>query len=159
MASFIMRVLRRARGIDLPMRLEVCGLSDKGVGREQNEDALYVIEHGRAVDGLDAFLAVADGTGGHPGASRASATAVETVGAMFAQSGTNHGSRHRTEGMLARATKEAVGEANRRILQAGRKQPDHRGRGTTLTIAAVAGRSPWWRTWETAERTWSVKGA
>ena len=89
----------------MPVTIAAAGLSDRGLVRENNEDAFYIDPQGKL------FL-VADGLGGHAGGEKASATVVEAVGAA----GTNGwddpvGELERLLGKADAAVREkAVGE-------------------------------------------------
>lgn len=128
-------------------------LTDPGRVRTRNEDAFHVdADRGLAI--------VADGMGGHPAGDLASDLAVrqvverlggavpgsersapagETGNASPAPSGDSGVHRdlkddgaHRDADMA-----ETVRAANRRILQDGEENPEHRGMGTTLTLLSA----------------------
>lgn len=105
-------------------------VTDRGQVRSRNEDALgYQL---LTDDGSRAFLAVADGMGGHAGGDVASDIAIKAC-------------RRSVEACLAlgdsplTAIRQAVEAANEAILQAQIEAPDTQGMGTTLTAALVWG--------------------
>lgn len=96
-------------------------LTDRGQVRSRNEDAV------RAEPG-DRLFVVADGMGGHPAGDVASALAVEVVCERLAGLDPGADASEAREAMRA-----AVAEAGRRIVEEGRRDPERRGMGTTLT--------------------------
>lgn len=108
------------------MNLRVSALSDVGRVRAGNEDSLLV----RPRKGL---FAVADGMGGHVAGEVASALAVETLDRAVPEAA------DQPVQLLAERLASAVRDANARILEQGRDQPDTRGMGTTLTAVAFPG--------------------
>ena len=102
--------------------LEALGLSDPGCVRTNNED-YYRLE-----PALDLYL-VADGMGGAQAGEHASKLAGDTVVEFILKSG------RRSREVL----REAIAEANRRVLQAAENDPDLHGMGTTLTAALKVG--------------------
>jgi protein phosphatase len=106
-------------------RLEVTGLSDRGLERPRNDDSFVV----RSAPPL---LGVCDGMGGHAGGNVASRIAVEVIAANMESSGSPDDS---SETRLRRA----VAVASRSILACADAQPALRGMGTTATIATIEG--------------------
>ncbi|MCP3869687.1 MAG: serine/threonine-protein phosphatase [Gammaproteobacteria bacterium] len=99
-----------------PTAIDIASRTDKGLLRDNNEDALASFpEHGLVV--------LADGMGGYASGEVASHLAVETVGTMLLLD---------SRGATLRAAVEA---ANTAILQAIDKRPDYEGMGTTLVVA------------------------
>lgn len=92
-------------------------LTDVGLVREHNEDA-YVVE--------DRLFAVADGMGGHAAGEVASAIAIDTVGDLI-----------ECDPIRPEDLKNAIAEANDRILDAVEDHPERRGMGTTMTGVAL----------------------
>ncbi len=101
--------------------------SNRGVVRENNEDACFVIP------GSDVYV-VADGVGGNNSGEVASRTAVEEIAAYV-----NSGDIRRCEepeeifGFLG----EAIGAANGAIYEMGRDDSRYKGMATTVVMAYV----------------------
>ena len=98
--------------------LEASSLSDKGCVRSNNEDYCLIQPD------LGLYV-LADGMGGAKAGERASRMAVDTVAEMVSTA------PHRDSQVLL----QAVEEANRRVLDAARKNPSLEGMGTTLVAA------------------------
>lgn len=98
--------------------LEAYGLSDPGCVRSNNED-YYLLS-----PKLDLYI-VADGMGGAQAGEHASKLAGDTVAEYVWNAGESSG-----EVLL-----NAIGEANRRVLDAADREPTLHGMGTTLTAA------------------------
>jgi serine/threonine protein phosphatase PrpC len=98
--------------------LEASSLSDKGCVRSNNEDYCLIQPD------LGLYV-LADGMGGAKAGERASRIAVDTVAEMVSTA------PHRDSQVLL----QAVEEANRRVLDAARKNPSLEGMGTTLVAA------------------------
>jgi PPM family protein phosphatase len=103
------------------MRLSSFAATDVGRQRSGNEDSLL---RGSTV------FAVADGLGGHQGGEVASAMAVERLAAL-------DGRAFAEPAEAAQALADAIGDANRAILERGVADPNLWGMGTTVTAAAV----------------------
>lgn len=102
------------------MRYRIVAHTDVGRVREINQDA-YLTD--------DPLIALADGMGGHRAGDVAAALALEVLAAYkdrFASEGP-----HRMP--------DAFREANRRLHERGREDPDLEGMGTTLTAVWIAG--------------------
>lgn len=98
--------------------LEAFAMSDRGCIRSNNEDYCLVEQE------LGLYV-LADGMGGAKAGERASRLAVETVVESVQEA------QRRDSQVLLRA----VEEANRRVLEAARNNPDLEGMGTTLLAA------------------------
>jgi serine/threonine protein phosphatase PrpC len=98
--------------------LEPFGLTDAGKVRRNNEDSLLV---GEGKD--ETLFAVADGIGGFEAGEVASRIAIEVLGELEPGS----------------PFEEAIGEANRRILAAGRGDERLSGMGTTVVAVRFGG--------------------
>src|SRR5689334_25317134 len=109
-----MRVLRVC-AIWSALMLEASALSDKGCVRSNNEDYCLVEPD------LGLYV-LADGMGGAKAGEEASRIAVQTVAESIFLSGERD-----SQVLLA-----AVEEANRRVLDAARNNPELEGMGTTL---------------------------
>ena len=112
------------------LKIEFGFATDSGRVRNNNEDAVYC-EPGDSIRAQDRgwLCIVADGMGGQAAGDVASTLAVRTVAeTYYASSGSD-------------ALAQAVQEANRAVYTAGQQRPEHRGMGTTLTCAIIAGTS------------------
>lgn len=135
----------RERGI----HADVFALTDVGRTREHNEDAFLVadLEHGATLDfaggvtkvetGAHGLLfLVADGMGGAASGELASSMACTLV---FEALRAGWAATDPTVGRFAEALRDATTGANGRIHQHAREFPEHRGMGTTATIAGQFG--------------------
>jgi serine/threonine protein phosphatase PrpC len=120
------------------VKLEAVMLTDVGMVRDHNEDAVHVDPEHR-------FFIVADGMGGHAAGEVASAMAVETVKKTleaasslidaFAVRATDNARR-----ALVQLLQSAVLAAHQAVFQRGSKEADKAGMGTTLDVVLIAGR-------------------
>lgn len=99
--------------------LTAAGRTDTGRKRPHNEDAIRL-------EPRDGLVVLADGMGGYSAGEVASQIAVDTVVTTVR----NASPLERGQRLL----QEAVGKANRAILDKARDDPDRRGMGTTLAI-------------------------
>lgn len=99
------------------MKVDAAALTDIGLVRDHNEDALL---------SEPPLFVVADGMGGHLGGEVASAIAIETLRDGFSKRG--------PEGLA-----DSVRRANEAILQRGQADPAVEGMGTTITAAVLTG--------------------
>ena len=106
------------------MKLEVAATSDTGLIRSRNEDSFLVRPEKR-------LFAVADGMGGHVAGEIASALAVAAL-----DDAVSAGSEADSPQALAERLLAGMRNANERILEHGRAEPETRGMGTTLTAIA-----------------------
>jgi protein phosphatase len=104
------------------MRWESASITDRGLHRPNNEDALLD-------DSSNALFAVADGMGGHAAGEVASRIAVEAV---VREAKAPRKPRANAADPLVRA----FTLANREIRRRGRAEPEKRGMGTTLSVLA-----------------------
>lgn len=102
------------------------GKSDIGQKRLNNQDSFLINEKLK-------LFAIADGMGGHSGGEVASAMAVKTLEAIFAE---NKGGSGTT---WAERLNDAIKLSNNAIYEQSRANPKLQGMGTTLTVAAVQG--------------------
>ncbi len=108
--------------------MEIESITHPGLVRTNNEDAFLV----RHLAPGEYLIAVADGMGGHAAGEQASLIATDTLGSF---------DFHRCHPQdLVRA----VLDADRRIIEASRKDPRLLGMGTTLTAVLIsAGNAGW----------------
>ena len=108
--------------------MKVCGMSDIGCLRKDNQDS-YAI---RQLEGGEALLVVCDGMGGARAGSVASSMAVETFTAAMEEAL----ARGVPEGP-ERAMEEACRAANERVYRLSRENREYEGMGTTLVAALI----------------------
>ncbi len=113
---------------------EVCGLSDLGQRRENNEDSYL---YGEGADEQQfarrgRVIIVADGMGGHQGGGEASQIAVNAVNKNYFES---------AEETPAKALVAGFQAAHQQILDYARNHPELDGMGTTCTAAVLMGHS------------------
>jgi protein phosphatase len=122
-------------GVPMGLRLAIAARTDQGRVRKNNQDAVYT---GKLAlrNGAPAYLClVADGMGGAQAGEEASRIASEV-----AQAQVRHGVDHAgTPGSDVWQTllRDAARAANRRVYEQSRASIDHKGMGTTLTIALI----------------------
>ena len=105
-----------------------------GMHRPINQDALYALTGPDAPQGADAFVAVADGMGGHRAGEVASTMAIERLVRRLSRRGKRIISVSASDGWLGRE----VQHVNMDIHHAA-MDPQLRGMGTTLTAALLTG--------------------
>ncbi|HET6231330.1 MAG TPA: protein phosphatase 2C domain-containing protein, partial [Longimicrobiaceae bacterium] len=133
-----------------PVVARVFALTDVGHTREHNEDTFLVadLEVGEPV-GFDSvprelpvpahglLFLVADGMGGAASGELASSMAGDAVIDVLRESWRNTAATSPED--FAEALREATDTANARIHRFARENPEHRGMGTTATIAGLLG--------------------
>jgi len=107
------------------MNLTACALTDVGLRRTNNEDAVFA-------DTTNGLFILADGMGGHAAGEVASAMAVETVCQHFSPLSPPPAD-------AAVSLQAAFLSASRRIRQAAGDDGLKRGMGTTLSVLSIAG--------------------
>ena len=110
------------------MRLRVAWATDPGLEREENEDAVVVW---RNKAGLDTLLVVCDGMGGHAAGQTASSIALKTITRVLAEDG--------DEGPDVDRLKRACKQANTAVFEASEENPEWKGMGSTVVVAAIRG--------------------
>lgn len=106
--------------------MKVFSMTDVGRKREINQDYVYATD--RPVGRIPNLFVVADGMGGHKAGDYASRYAVQTL--------TEH--IQENDGMgPERIIKEAVQEANSRMIEAAESEVSPEGMGTTLVVATI----------------------
>ncbi len=108
------------------MRYEFHALSDSGLVRKNNEDAVLHDSH------LGLAL-LADGMGGHNAGEVASVMALEHIEAEFSV-WLATGGRHADSEAITRVMSDCAAHANNAIQEAARKEPACAGMGTTLVF-------------------------
>jgi len=103
------------------LRIEYGARSDQGMVRASNEDSFVADDQSRT------FL-VADGMGGHAAGEKASEIAAGTVREMLSGESISN----REQQLL-----HAVQEANTRVYETQKREPEYRGMGSTLTVLAL----------------------
>ena len=109
--------------------MRVHAITDPGVSREHNEDAVFAVAPARV--GFDMLLVVADGLGGHAAGEVASGIAVEHF-RNFAESLPDMDT-DTPEAML----KQVIRDIHDDIKKSADSDPIKRGMGTTIVVAAV----------------------
>ncbi len=104
-----------------PIRVRTAAASDTGQVRDNNQDSYLV--------GTTVF-AVADGMGGHAGGEVASSEALEPIAALDAR-------EFATAAEATEALRDAILEANARVVAHGEEHPELAGMGTTLTAGLL----------------------
>lgn len=110
------------------MMIRSYGLSETGLVRKINEDAILVAEE-------KGFFLLADGMGGYEGGQVASTTAIEAAGEFLSEKAPAY-----SEAVL----REAVLAANRAVLRKKIESEALRNMGTTMVAAAVTGHTLSW---------------
>ena len=115
-------------------RLEFAGMTDPGLVRAQNEDAIAISsEYGLAV--------LADGMGGYNAGEVASSMAAAMTKELIEQDLVASGGRIEDypEHRLHQLVVNVIQQANAAILGAARTEPQYHGMGTTIVAAAFGG--------------------
>lgn len=116
------------------MNMAVFGITDKGMVRTGNEDAMLIDEH-------LGLLAVADGMGGHKGGEVASRMALDILKDYLSK--TSGGSAAFIGNVDAKVSKQAnllasgIRLANQAIFEAAASNPSWQGMGTTIVAILV----------------------
>jgi protein phosphatase len=117
------------------VRIQAAGLTDVGMVRELNEDAVMMVEYWRdsQIDSANGFLyVIADGMGGAEAGEIASAIA---VGAIREHVEPRFGAL--ASGALGPLLQEALETANRQVLDYAAAHPEARGMGSTAVGALL----------------------
>ncbi|WP_374335360.1 Stp1/IreP family PP2C-type Ser/Thr phosphatase [Leeia sp.] len=119
------------RNADLRTALEMVALSDPGMVREHNEDAV-------AIDNSMGMAILADGMGGYNAGEVASGMAIACISTelKLRMPGVELHKRDPESGrpQAHRLLLDAIANANREIFQTARNQPQCAGMGTTLVV-------------------------
>ena len=110
---------------------DVFSITDQGLRRENNQDAIWVDER-------CGLFAIADGMGGHEGGEVASAHAISMVKEIIVGDLQRHGASFSPERSLMRA----FSVANKQIHYIGTvEKPELMGMGTTLVVSLLWGQT------------------
>ena len=123
-------------GAPMPLRFKIAARTDQGRVRQNNQDAVYT---GKIkLPGGPAYLClVADGMGGAAAGEHASRIASEVTQAQVRR---NVDSQPPPDDeSWQKLLRQAASMANRRVYEESRANIDHKGMGTTLTIALIVG--------------------
>ena len=117
--------------MNLQNKITIMGLTDTGIVRTKNEDAI-------GFDSALGLVVLADGMGGHRGGEIASTMTVDTVIDKLQQSlpEITSGEIDEASGFSRESIciQDAVVEANQLVYQASESNPDHKGMGTTIVV-------------------------
>jgi serine/threonine protein phosphatase PrpC/serine/threonine protein kinase len=117
------------------IRVRAAALTDVGRVRELNEDAVMAVQYSRQsqIEPAESYLyVIADGMGGAAAGEVASAIAVKAI-RDYVEDRLAAGEAGEPDGLL----KEALEEANRRILDYQAANPESRGMGSTGVTALI----------------------
>jgi protein phosphatase len=116
--------------------IEFSSLTDVGIRRSHNQDAVTAIPAGDIVRWTEAghVFMVADGMGGHAVGEKASAKAVRDIPLTY--------QKHVREGVAA-AMRRAFVETNAGIFTVGQRNPEFKGMGTTATMLVLRMEGAW----------------
>ena len=120
------------------MIIESAGISDRGLVRPDNEDAILRFEFSVREKGEKRFAglyAVADGLGGYDGGEVASGTAVAALARSIIGQVNSFDSP--AEGLISDILRDAVKAANKAVLECGSCRSLHM--GTTLATVLIVG--------------------
>ena len=144
---------REAKGS--PLRVQSCGMTDRGRVRHNNEDHFLVADFSKAMSVRQSSLAqpktqfsyeqghlflIADGMGGHQAGEQASALAVETIEAFTLNHLKWFFNLQGEENQLIGEFQNALRQADARIIEEATGHPELHGMGTTVTMAYILGR-------------------
>jgi protein phosphatase len=125
----------RRVGVPMPLRYKIAARTDRGRVRKNNQDAVYTGTLALPGGAVAYLCLVADGMGGAQAGEEASRIASEV-----AQTQVRHGVDHArapSPEEWQKLLREAARAANRRVYEESRASIDHKGMGTTLTIALI----------------------
>ncbi|MFA5783500.1 MAG: Stp1/IreP family PP2C-type Ser/Thr phosphatase [Phycisphaerae bacterium] len=103
-------------------------ISDKGMAREQNEDACTADER------LGLFI-VSDGMGGHAGGAQASQIVIESLPVILGDR--LEKIKSKSSSSIRREIKRSIVELNKKVLAEGANGNGHRNMGATLVMAMI----------------------
>lgn len=112
--------------------VRMCGLSNTGLVRQNNEDYWAKVED-------ELFFVLADGMGGHQAGEVASQEAVKGICELYVQAIEAHGYDRENEISLIESLRFAIEQANARVYELGQACDAYRGMGTTLCCLHILG--------------------
>ncbi len=110
--------------------MRFCGLTDIGLKRETNEDFISLPNE---KEGIKLFI-LADGMGGANAGEVASKTATKFV-RDYIRSHFIEIERNKEE--LERIIRDSIIEANKKVIELAKNNPDYKGMGTTLIVVLI----------------------
>jgi protein phosphatase len=110
--------------------VRIAGLTDHGLFREKNEDAVWV-------DPGAGLVIVANGMGGHASGEKASAIAIRCIPETLSGPDGTDSNRDPRFSAATNRLAHAVRQANRAIFEEGQSSPPDRGMGTTCTAVLI----------------------
>lgn len=123
------------KGTPMPLRMTIAARTDQGQVRRNNQDAIYTGTL-QLSNGVTAYLClVADGMGGAAAGEEASRIASEVIQAQVREHADPK--RLRDDKAWKRVLDNASVIANQRVYEESRKNTEHQGMGTTLTVALI----------------------
>jgi serine/threonine protein phosphatase PrpC len=124
-------------GTPMPLRIKIAARTDVGRVRQNNQDAVYTGKI-KLSGGSNAYLClVADGMGGAAAGEQASRIASEVTQTQVRS--TVDSQRPPNDDAWQKLLHQVASMANRRVYEESRANIDHKGMGTTLTIALIVG--------------------
>jgi len=106
------------------------GLTDIGVKREKNEDAISIpLEN----EGIKLFI-LADGMGGANAGEKASSLAIQTIRDYIRL---NFIKIERTKEEIEKVIRKAMIEANRKVFELSEEYQEYKGMGTTVVVVLI----------------------
>jgi protein phosphatase len=117
--------------MNLQNKITIIGLTDKGIVRRKNEDAI-------GFDSALGLVVLADGMGGHRGGEIASSMTVDTIISELQQRlpQIDAGEIDETSGFSKESIciQDAVVTANQLVYRTAETNPEHKGMGTTIVV-------------------------
>lgn len=110
-----------------------CGVTDKGLVREMNQDNFFI-------DQLNNVFMIADGMGGHAAGELASALAIEIIHETLQKEDNSEmtisNAPETSDGLMLGRLRFAINQASQIIRQEASRQPECMGMGTTIAVMA-----------------------
>ena len=115
------------------LRLEIAGMTDKGLARSSNEDSLLILQSPGLSSRFMALTGVFDGVGGQVHGGRASSSAADYLAQQVSGSSTPLAGLSAPEEEL----KELIRQLHKRLKLDGKLEPKLQGMATTAIIALL----------------------